>query len=220
MPCRSSAATATPREYPVEKLMRDAKLLQIYEGTSQIQRGHRPPYSVGRRVGRVVLRAPDRRPLPAGPPVPRALNYLRWATSACSLTTVAVFIGHRLVDQHLSQHPVAVHVGSAQLAAGGQFVTVLATVLVGLLVELVRRLTIVSTISTFSLFLGTGVLVTALSVMSGFEQDLKGKILGTHAHMVVSTPDRSFTDYREALVAVERSRRCWPRRRPCRARSC
>ena len=25
-------------EYPVEKLMRDAKILQIYEGTSQIQR--------------------------------------------------------------------------------------------------------------------------------------------------------------------------------------
>ena len=26
------------KEYPVEKLMRDAKLLQIYQGTSQIQR--------------------------------------------------------------------------------------------------------------------------------------------------------------------------------------
>jgi alkylation response protein AidB-like acyl-CoA dehydrogenase len=26
------------REYPVEKYMRDAKLLQIYEGTSEIQR--------------------------------------------------------------------------------------------------------------------------------------------------------------------------------------
>ena len=25
-------------EYPVEKLMRDAKILQIYEGTSQVQR--------------------------------------------------------------------------------------------------------------------------------------------------------------------------------------
>jgi acyl-CoA dehydrogenase len=25
-------------EYPVEKLMRDAKIFQIYEGTSQIQR--------------------------------------------------------------------------------------------------------------------------------------------------------------------------------------
>jgi acyl-CoA dehydrogenase len=26
------------RDYPVEKLMRDAKVFQIYEGTSQIQR--------------------------------------------------------------------------------------------------------------------------------------------------------------------------------------
>jgi acyl-CoA dehydrogenase len=26
------------REYPVEKLMRDAKVIQIYEGTSQVQR--------------------------------------------------------------------------------------------------------------------------------------------------------------------------------------
>jgi acyl-CoA dehydrogenase len=26
------------KDYPVEKLMRDAKLLQIFEGTSQIQR--------------------------------------------------------------------------------------------------------------------------------------------------------------------------------------
>ena len=26
------------KEYPVEKLLRDAKLMQIYEGTNQIQR--------------------------------------------------------------------------------------------------------------------------------------------------------------------------------------
>ena len=26
------------KDYPVEKLMRDAKLMQIYEGTNQIQR--------------------------------------------------------------------------------------------------------------------------------------------------------------------------------------
>ena len=26
------------KEYPVEKLLRDAKLLQIYEGTAQVQR--------------------------------------------------------------------------------------------------------------------------------------------------------------------------------------
>ncbi len=26
------------KDYPVEKLMRDAKILQIYEGTAQVQR--------------------------------------------------------------------------------------------------------------------------------------------------------------------------------------
>jgi len=26
------------REYPVEKMMRDAKILQIFEGTAQVQR--------------------------------------------------------------------------------------------------------------------------------------------------------------------------------------
>ena len=55
----------------------------------------------------------------------------------------------------------------------------------------------------FSFAALTGALVTVLSVMSGFEQDLKGKILGTHAHMIVTTPDRSFSDYREALGAIE-----------------
>ena len=35
------------RDYPVEKLMRDAKLLQIYEGTNQIQR-----MVIARRLGK------------------------------------------------------------------------------------------------------------------------------------------------------------------------
>jgi alkylation response protein AidB-like acyl-CoA dehydrogenase len=30
--------TGYMREYPVEKMMRDAKILQIYEGTNQVQR--------------------------------------------------------------------------------------------------------------------------------------------------------------------------------------
>jgi acyl-CoA dehydrogenase len=35
------------KDYPVEKLMRDAKLLQIYEGTNQIQR-----MVIGRQLGK------------------------------------------------------------------------------------------------------------------------------------------------------------------------
>ena len=37
-PSSCSAATATPREYPVERMMRDAKITEIYEGTSEVQR--------------------------------------------------------------------------------------------------------------------------------------------------------------------------------------
>ena len=55
---RSSAAYGYTKEYPVEKLMRDAKLLQIYEGTNQIQRdGDRPRAAEGLSPG---LRQPAR----------------------------------------------------------------------------------------------------------------------------------------------------------------
>ncbi len=38
MPSRCSAATATSSDYPVERYLREAKALQIVEGTNQIQR--------------------------------------------------------------------------------------------------------------------------------------------------------------------------------------
>ena len=36
--CQLYLSSLSVLEYPVEKLMRDAKIYQIYEGTSQIQR--------------------------------------------------------------------------------------------------------------------------------------------------------------------------------------
>ena len=35
--CSCSVATATPRDYPIERMMRDAKITEIYEGTSEVQ---------------------------------------------------------------------------------------------------------------------------------------------------------------------------------------
>jgi lipoprotein-releasing system permease protein len=81
--------------------------------------------------------------------------------------------------------------------------SLLALVLVGFFIALVRRLNIFSTISTYGLFLGTGAMVVVLSVMSGFEKDLKRKILGANAHIVVSAPDRAFTDYRDVRKKLE-----------------
>jgi lipoprotein-releasing system permease protein len=91
--------------------------------------------------------------------------------------------------------------GRLQLA---KIITLVALVLVSAFITLVQRLTIFTTISTYGLFLGTGALVIVLSVMSGFETDLKQKILGTNAHIVVTTPDRSFTGYDELRARIGR----------------
>ncbi|MBL9041605.1 MAG: ABC transporter permease [Myxococcales bacterium] len=135
---------------------------------------------------------------------PGALDHLRWATLGLIVLTASVFAGSELVEHLLKDHLSETLWNLRSPLRGAKYLTVLVTVLVGFFIELIRRLTIFTTISTFGLFLGTGALVTVLSVMSGFEQDLKTKILGTHAHMVVTTPDRSFTDYRESLAKVEK----------------
>ena len=38
------------KEYPVEKMMRDAKILQIYEGTNQIQREEISKILIGEHI--------------------------------------------------------------------------------------------------------------------------------------------------------------------------
>lgn len=135
---------------------------------------------------------------------PGALKGLRWATFGLLLTTICIYIGDELLNRYLASHLSQFLWDLRPILRTLKYASVLVTVLVGFFVELIRQLTIFTTISTFGLFLGTGALVTVLSVMSGFEQDLKGKILGTHAHMVVTCRDRSFTDYREALAKVEK----------------
>ena len=56
--------------------------------------------------------------------------------------------------------------------------------------------TLFTAISIFGVFLGTGAPIIALSVMSGFEADLKTKIRATKADIVVSTAeDKPFTGW-------------------------
>ena len=59
-----------------------------------------------------------------------------------------------------------------------------------------------TTISIFGVFLGTSSLVVVLSVMGGFEADLKRKILGTTAHVTVSRQKHAFTDYKQVMGMV------------------
>ena len=73
-------------------------------------------------------------------------------------------------------------------------------VAVGLLVTLLGALfatfTVFTAVSIFGVFLGTGAPIIALSVMSGFEADLKGKIRATKADVVIERGDeKPFTDW-------------------------
>lgn len=62
---------------------------------------------------------------------------------------------------------------------------------------------IFTTVSTYGVFLGTAALVIVLSVMNGFETDLRQKILGSNAHMLVSRADGDFTDWREVGAKLD-----------------
>jgi lipoprotein-releasing system permease protein len=70
--------------------------------------------------------------------------------------------------------------------------------LLTILGALFATFTVFTAISIFGVFLGTGAPIIALSVMSGFEADLKTKIRATKADIVVSAAeDRPFTDWKE-----------------------
>jgi lipoprotein-releasing system permease protein len=76
---------------------------------------------------------------------------------------------------------------------------------IGFLGFLLASFTVFTAISIFGVFLGTAAPILALSVMSGFEADLKGKIRGAKADLVVSIPDdRPFVDWQNARAAILR----------------
>jgi lipoprotein-releasing system permease protein len=138
------------------------------------------------------LRDPDRRT------VPKTLIVGLGAMVAGGLCLgVAALIPHlmhphRAPGEWMEVHPLVIverlHLGGLIAIAAGLFVTVL-----GLLFA---TFTVFTTFSIFGVFLGTGAPIIALSVMSGFEADLKGKIRATKADVVVERGDeKPFTDW-------------------------
>ena len=81
--------------------------------------------------------------------------------------------------------------------------------------------TVFTAISIFGVFLGTAAPIIALSVMSGFEADLKGKIRGSKADVVITRgDDKPFTDWKDVRAKIAGVRACWPPPPTSRARSC
>ncbi len=69
---------------------------------------------------------------------------------------------------------------------------------------LLLNFSLFTSISILGVFLGTAALVVVLSVMGGFEHDLRQKILGATAHVTIARYKRAFTDYRHVVKKVSK----------------
>ncbi len=61
---------------------------------------------------------------------------------------------------------------------------------------------IITLISVMGVMLGVAVLIIVISVMSGFDQSLRDKILGFNSHLRISNVDRRLKNYREISKVV------------------
>ncbi len=59
-----------------------------------------------------------------------------------------------------------------------------------------------TTVSVGGVWIGTGALVCVLSVMGGFEADLREKILGSNAHIQVTKEDGDFTEWADVRAKI------------------
>lgn len=64
-------------------------------------------------------------------------------------------------------------------------------------------ISIITFISTAGVTLGVMALIVVLAVMTGFEDDLKEKILGTNAHIVVIRSGAPMEEYRSVIEKLK-----------------
>ncbi|MCG8423891.1 MAG: ABC transporter permease [Proteobacteria bacterium] len=63
--------------------------------------------------------------------------------------------------------------------------------------------TFFTTVSIAGVYVGSMALVIVLSVMSGFETDLRDNILGSNAHILITKEEGPFTEYRDVATKIE-----------------
>jgi lipoprotein-releasing system permease protein len=64
--------------------------------------------------------------------------------------------------------------------------------------------TFFTTVPIGGVWIGTSALVLVLAVMSGFESDLREKIVGSNAHLQIAREDGDFVEWREIKAAIDR----------------
>jgi lipoprotein-releasing system permease protein len=134
----------------------------------------------------------------------------RWSTALILvalalllLSTAALIIGYFLLEPVDPKVPMS---GSSLRqplllgAVGGYAFTELCLAML-----VIRRyFSFFTSVSIAGCGLGAMALVIVLSVMSGFETDLRQKILGFNAHLLVTKEHGEFTEYRQVAKVIER----------------
>jgi lipoprotein-releasing system permease protein len=64
--------------------------------------------------------------------------------------------------------------------------------------------TFYSTVSIIGVSIGAAALVLVLSIMNGFESDLRSKILGSNAHIQIAKEDGEFTEWQDIRARVDK----------------
>ncbi|NNL43228.1 MAG: lipoprotein-releasing system transmembrane subunit LolC, partial [Desulfobacterales bacterium] len=65
-------------------------------------------------------------------------------------------------------------------------------------------ISLITVLSTAGIAVGVMALIVVIAVMSGFESDLKSRILGGQSHIVVMRHGGPFSEYRKIIKDVEK----------------
>src|SRR5512132_1983633 len=65
---------------------------------------------------------------------------------------------------------------------------------------------VITLISVLGVCLGVAVLIIVISVMSGFDHQMRDKILGFNPHLRITQPDQTITNYAQAMRIVSSNR--------------
>ncbi|MFZ1983970.1 MAG: lipoprotein-releasing ABC transporter permease subunit [Desulfatitalea sp.] len=74
-------------------------------------------------------------------------------------------------------------------------------------------LSLITLLSIAGVAIGVTALIVVIGVMSGFESDLKSRILGIEPHLVIDRHDQPFQDYQKVVALAERTpgvQAAWP----------
>jgi lipoprotein-releasing system permease protein len=83
-----------------------------------------------------------------------------------------------------------------------------------------RFISFISLISMVGIALGVAVLIVVLSVMNGFQTEVRTRILGVASHLVLTGRATRFPTGRRSIAWRPSIRAWWPPRRSCRRRRC